>query len=103
MLHACGTTIATLSNWAGYQVWLDQHGTPISGGMTEAHDGSGWVLVQADELIAQYQAVYVTIEACRGQPHTHGQRVLAGSASAGITPATDRSELQKPLVATFNS
>lgn len=86
-----------------YQVWLDQHGTPISGGTFEAHDGSGWVLVQADEPIAQYQAVYVTIEPAGGSPTPTGQRVLAGSASAGITPATDRSELQKLLVATFNS
>lgn len=86
-----------------YQVWLVQGAEPASGGTFDAHNGSGWVLVQAGEPIGSYHSIFVTIEPQGGSALPGGPRVLDGNLTAGASPAIDRAELQNLVRATFSS
>ena len=61
-----------------YQVWLIHGDERTSGGIFQARDGNGWIIIRADEPLANYDAIGVTIEPQGGSPAPTGQRVLRG-------------------------
>ena len=69
-----------------YQVWLNNGNTLISGGTFKARDGNAWILVDADEPLERYQAVFVTAEAAGGSDKPSGPRVLDGPLANGAAP-----------------
>lgn len=70
-----------------YQVWLARGGEQSSAGTFEARDGNGWVLIRADEPIADYDTVFVTVEPGDGSPAPAGPRVIGGSLAIAGTPS----------------
>jgi anti-sigma-K factor RskA len=77
-----------------YQVWLVRHGEQTSGGTFEAHGGNAWVIVRADEPLADYTAVLVTVEPSGGSTWPNGPHVMSGTLTAARVPGSaDRQEL----------
>ncbi|HEX5692898.1 MAG TPA: anti-sigma factor [Roseiflexaceae bacterium] len=68
-----------------YQVWLTHGGERVSGGTFEGRNGSGWVLIRADEALADYDTLGVTIEPDGGSAMPSGPSVLRGTISATRT------------------
>jgi anti-sigma factor RsiW len=81
-----------------YQVWLMHNGTPTNGGVFEARDGNGWILIRVDESLAEYDSVLVTVE-----PHDStmptGPQVLGGTLVSAQSPTlSDRQGLLRLVV-----
>jgi anti-sigma-K factor RskA len=62
-----------------YQVWLRNSYEHSSGGVFEARNGNGWVMVRAGEPLENYDAVGVTIEPRGGSAAPTGPPVVQGS------------------------
>jgi hypothetical protein len=74
-----------------YQVWLTRGGEQESGGTFEARGGDAWFIVRTQEPIANYTAVFVTIEPGSGSVLPTGRHVLDGAFTSGTTAsASDR-------------
>lgn len=71
--------LPTLASDQTFQVWLLRGDERTSGGMFEASDGKGWILINTDEALANYDAIGVTIEPRGGSRAPTGPRVLSGS------------------------
>jgi hypothetical protein len=68
-----------------YQVWLTRAGEQDSGGIFEARNGDAWIIVRAQEPIASYGSVFVTIEPEGGSAVPTGRHVLDGTLTSGTT------------------
>jgi anti-sigma-K factor RskA len=76
-----------------YQVWLVHSGDHTSAGTFEARNGNGWILVHADEPLANYDTLGVTIEPRGGSYAPTSSPILLGSIVAAQTPtASDRQQ-----------
>jgi hypothetical protein len=64
-----------------YQVWLVHDSDQSSGGTFETHNGRAWTFVTADEPIARYSAMFVTVEPAGGSAAPAGPRVVSGALS----------------------
>jgi anti-sigma-K factor RskA len=74
-----------------YQVWLVHRGEHTSAGIFEARNGNGWILVHADEPLANYDTLGVTIEPRGGSDAPTSSPVMLGSIVAAQAPtASDR-------------
>lgn len=71
-----------------YQVWLLRGTKRTSGGVFEARDGDGWILIRPGELMANYDAVGVTVEPRGGSAAPTGQTVLHGSLASAQEPSS---------------
>jgi hypothetical protein len=77
-----------------YQVWLVHGGEHTSGGVFEAREGNGWILIRSNEPFANYDFVGVTIEPSGGSASPTGLPVLQGQIVAARAPtAADRERL----------
>jgi anti-sigma-K factor RskA len=77
-----------------YQIWLVRGNEQSSGGTFEAHSGKGWTLVSVDEPIADYSAMFVTVEPAGGSAAPDGPRVMSATLTgAAATSWADRQEL----------
>lgn len=65
-----------------YQVWLRRGGQPVGVATFEARSGSAWTFIRANQSIAEFDAIGVTIEPRGGSPAPTGQRVLFGTLDA---------------------
>jgi hypothetical protein len=72
-----------------YQVWLIHGGVRVSGGVFEARNGNGWVLIRSDEALSDYDALGVTVEPGDGSAAPTGPQVLQGAIATGQAPASD--------------
>ncbi len=69
-----------------YQVWL-RHGTErTSGGLFEGRNGNGWILIRANEPLASYDSLGVTIEPRGGSSAPTGSPILQGPIAAAQAP-----------------
>lgn len=74
-----------------YQVWLRDGYGHSSGGVFEARNGNGWVMVRAGEQLAHYDSVGVTIEPRGGSAAPSSPPVVQGSIAMVQAPtASDR-------------
>ena len=62
-----------------YQVWLVRGTERTSGGVFEARNGNGWILIRSDEPMGSYDSVGVTIEPAGGSPRPTSPPVLRGA------------------------
>jgi anti-sigma-K factor RskA len=69
-----------------YQVWLVRDGEQASGGVFEAREGNGWILIRLNEPLSNYQFVGVTIEPRGGSAAPTGKPVLEGQIARAHTP-----------------
>jgi anti-sigma-K factor RskA len=77
-----------------YQVWLVHDGEHVSGGVFEAREGNGWVLIRSDEPLSKYEFVGVTIEPRGGSAAPTSAPVLQGQiARAHVPTIADRQQL----------
>jgi hypothetical protein len=77
-----------------YQVWLVRGDEQASGGTFDVHNGKAWTFVHADEPIASYSDMFVTIEPASGSSAPSGPRVMSSALSGATTAgSTDRQEL----------
>jgi hypothetical protein len=77
-----------------YQVWLVHGGELASGGTFEARGGNAWTFVRADEPLAGYSEIFVTVEPEGGSPAPAGPRVMGGTLSVAMTAGlAERREL----------
>ncbi len=65
-----------------YQVWLRAGDQPIGVATFEARSGSAWTFIRANQSIAEFDAIGVTIEPRGGSPAPTGQQVLFGTLAA---------------------
>jgi hypothetical protein len=65
-----------------YQVWLIHGAERTSGGVFDARDGNGWILIQLDEPLANYDSIGVTVEPRAGSATPTGPPVLRGALAA---------------------
>ncbi len=65
-----------------FQVWLRSGNQPVGVATFEARGGSAWTFIRADQSIAEFDAIGVTIEPRGGSPTPTGQRVLFGTLEA---------------------
>jgi hypothetical protein len=65
-----------------YQVWLREGDETASGGVFQARNGNGWVLVRADEPVENYRSVLITVEPSGGSDWPTGPEVLGGELAA---------------------
>jgi anti-sigma-K factor RskA len=81
-----------------YQVWLMHDGERASGGVFEAREGNGWVLIRLNEPVSSYQFVGVTIEPRGGSAAPTGTPILQGQIAGAHTPTiADRQQLLRLL------
>ncbi|HEX9369403.1 MAG TPA: anti-sigma factor [Roseiflexaceae bacterium] len=78
-----------------YQVWLMHGAERTSGGVFDAHDGNGWILIQLDEPLANYDSIGVTVEPRAGSATPTGPPVLRGALAA--SHASTLAERQRAL------
>jgi anti-sigma-K factor RskA len=78
-----------------YQVWLIHGAERTSGGIFDARDGNGWILVQLDEPLANYDSIGVTVEPRPGSAMPTGPPVLRGALAA--SHASTLSDRQRAL------
>lgn len=91
-------SLPALARGQVYQVWLDTGAEQTSVGTFEAHDGNGWVLIQAGEPISAYTRMFVTAEPASGSAKPTGPHVLDGSLTGtGTAGASERWELARLL------
>jgi hypothetical protein len=77
-----------------YQVWLVRANEQSSGGTFEARGGKAWTFVRADEPIADYSEMFVTVEPAGGNTWPGGPRVMSSMLSGATTAGfADRQEL----------
>jgi anti-sigma-K factor RskA len=69
-----------------FQVWLVHNGEHASGGVFEAREGNGWVLIRSNEPLSNYEFVGVTIEPRGGSAAPTGTPVLQGQIAMAHTP-----------------
>jgi hypothetical protein len=69
-----------------YQVWLRHGNERISGGVFEARNGNGWVLVRSSEALDNYDSVGITVEPRGGSDAPTGPPVLQGALAAAVAP-----------------
>ncbi len=65
-----------------FQVWLRNGNQPVGVATFEARSGSAWTFIRAEQSIAEFDAIGVTIEPRGGSPAPTGQRVLFGTLEA---------------------
>lgn len=65
-----------------YQVWLRRGNQPVGVATFEARSGSAWTFIRANQSIAEFDAIGVTIEPKGGSPAPTGQQVLFGTLAA---------------------
>src|SRR5262245_45866463 len=88
--------LPTLAERQVYQVWLARDGEQVSGGTFEARNGDAWIIIRAQEPIASYASVFVTIEPHGGSALPTGRRILNGTLTGGTTAsAADRLALAR--------
>jgi hypothetical protein len=81
-----------------YQIWLMREGKLASGGTFEARGGNAWTFVRADEPLAGFSEIFVTMEPEGGSPAPAGPRVMGGTLSvATVAGSAERQELLKLL------
>ncbi len=80
-----------------YQVWLRDGDTRRSGGVFEGRNGNGWVVVRADEPLANYESLGVTIEPRGGSAAPTSAPVVQGSIAMAQSPSA--SERQRAVSA----
>ncbi len=68
-----------------YQIWLVHGNQQSSGGTFEVHNGKAWTFVTADEPIASYSAMFITVEPTGGNTWPGGPRVMSGALSSATT------------------
>jgi anti-sigma-K factor RskA len=78
--------LPTLRDDQVYQVWLVHSGEHSSGGVFEARDGNGWVLIRSNEPLSNYEFVGVTIEPRGGSAAPTSAPVLQGPIAKAHTP-----------------
>lgn len=81
-----------------YQVWLVHGGERSSGGVFEARNGNGWILIRSNEPLSNYEFVVVTIEPGGGSAAPSSEPVLQGEIAAAHAPTSaDRQQLLRLL------
>jgi anti-sigma-K factor RskA len=80
------------------QVWVVRAGQQASAGTFDAHDGAGWALLKADDPVASYDSIFVTVEPRGGSAAPSGPPVMSGSFAAAAAPSlADRQEVLRLL------
>ncbi len=64
-----------------YQVWLLDDGQRVSGGVFEARNGNGWVIIRPGNTLDRYRTVVVTAEPRGGSPAPTGPQIMVGELS----------------------
>jgi anti-sigma-K factor RskA len=82
-----------------YQVWLVHGGEHTSGGVFEAREGNGWILIRSTEPLANYDFVGVTIEPRGGSAAPTSRPILQGEIAAAHTPTVADRQLLLSLIA----
>jgi Anti-sigma-K factor rskA len=82
-----------------YQVWLVERGEHTSGGVFEAREGNGWVLVRSNEPLADYDVVGVTIEPRGGSDGPTSPPVLQGQIAEAHMPSVADRQQQLQVIA----
>ena len=77
--------LPSLAEGQVYQVWLTHGSERVSGGTFEGRNGSGWVLVRANEALIDYDTLDVTVEPDGGSPAPTGPPLLRGTIAATRT------------------
>jgi len=80
-----------------YQVWLMQDDTPVDVGTFDSQIEHAWLMIRADQPLARYQALGVTIEPRGGSPTPTGPVVLTGPLTTP-TAAAPFHQIQHVLV-----
>lgn len=76
-----------------YQVWLIHGEERTNGGVFASHNGNGWILIQLDEPLTNYDAIGVSSEPRGGSAMPTGVSVLHGDLSGAQKPdSTDRQD-----------
>ncbi len=65
-----------------YQVWLIHGQQRTNGGLFEAFNGNGWILIRSDKPMSEYDAVGVTVEPKGGSAGPTSAPVLRGDLTA---------------------
>jgi hypothetical protein len=77
-----------------FQVWLVRDGEHDSGGVFEAREGNGWILIRSNEPLSNYEGVGVTIEPRGGSDAPTSAPVLQGQiARAHVPTVADRQQV----------
>jgi anti-sigma-K factor RskA len=77
-----------------FQVWLVHDGEHASGGVFEAREGNGWILIRSNEPLSNYEFVGVTIEPRGGSAAPTGKPVLQGQIVRAHAPTVaDRQQM----------
>jgi anti-sigma-K factor RskA len=77
-----------------FQVWLVHDGEHASGGVFEAREGNGWILIRSNEPLSNYEFVGVTIEPRGGSDAPTSAPVLQGQIARSHTPTVaDRQQM----------
>jgi anti-sigma-K factor RskA len=82
-----------------YQVWLVHNGEHASGGVFEAREGNGWILIRLNQPLSNYEFVGVTIEPRGGSDTPTGAPVLQGEIASAHTPTIADRQLLLRLIA----
>jgi anti-sigma-K factor RskA len=81
-----------------YQVWMNQGSRRMSGGLFEAHDGDAWILIHANEPMASYDSIGVTVEPRGGSAAPTGLLIMQGRLESAQPPtAADRRRLVQSM------
>ena len=77
-----------------YQVWLMHNGEHASGGVFEAREGNGWILIRSNEPLSSYQLVGITVEPRGGSDVPSGAPILEGQLASAYAPTfADRQQV----------
>jgi hypothetical protein len=81
-----------------FQVWVSHGSKRMSGGVFEARDGDAWILIRADEPLASYDSIGVTVEPHGGSAAPTGPPIVEGHLNSARSPtAADRHRLVQTL------
>jgi hypothetical protein len=82
-----------------FQVWLVHNGQHVSGGVFEAREGNGWILIRAKESLSNYEVVGVTVEPRGGSVEPTSPPVLQGQLASAHMPTIADRQLLAELIA----
>lgn len=77
-----------------FQVWLVHDGEHASGGVFEAREGNGWILIRSNEPLSNYELVGVTVEPRGGSDAPTSAPLLQGQIARAQEPTfADRQQM----------